>query len=133
MSFAVGQGLTLCITSLSLAVHPSKQALTLQTDTDISRIIIVPFHSNSRIRHPLYTGAEQSAYSNPRHAWLQDGSGVVVNSDDGVVRIVDFNGKVKASIGAHGLAAPQEQEAVPIVGELLRARYQADRGSSVVR
>lgn len=93
----------------------------------------MPLHSNQRLRHPLYTGAEQSAYSNPRHAWLDDGSGVVVSSEDGIIRIVDLNGKVKVSMGAHGIAAPQDQEPVPVVGEALRARYQADRGSSVVR
>lgn len=122
-----------CLCSLSIAVHPSKQALSLQTDTDISRIILVPFHSNERLRYPLYTSAEQSSYSNPRHAWLEDGSGVALSSDDGIVRIVDLNGKVKSSFGAHGLAAPPEQEPVPLVGEVLRARYQADRGSSVIR
>lgn len=114
-------------------MHPSKQALSLQTDTETSRIILLPFHSNERLRLPLYTGAEQSAFSNPRHAWLEDGSGVVVSSDDGIVRIVDLNGKVKSSYGAHGLAGPAEEEVTPIVSEVLRARYQADRGSSVVR
>lgn len=121
------------LSSLSIAIHPSKQALSLQTDTDISRIILLPFHSNERLRHPIYTSAEQSAFSNPRHAWLDDGSGVAVSSDDGIVRIVDLNGKVKSSYGAHGLAGPSEDEAVQVSSEALRARYQADRGSSVVR
>ncbi|CAD6568239.1 MAG: hypothetical protein CYPHOPRED_002442 [Cyphobasidiales sp. Tagirdzhanova-0007] len=119
--------------SLSLAIHPSGQAITAQTDTPISRILILPFHSTKRIRETLYTSAEQSAYSNPRHAWLDDGSGVAVSSDDGIIRIVDLNGKVKASISAHGVAAPPEHESIPITGELLRARYEADRGSSVIR
>ena len=119
--------------SLSLAIHPSGQAITAQTDTAISRIIVLPFHSSKRLRETLYTNAEQSVYSNPRHAWLQDGSGVAVSSDDGIVRLVDLNGKVKASLPAHGVAAPPEHEDIPITGELLRARYEADKGSSIIR
>ena len=121
------------LTSLSLAIHPWKQAISLQTDTAISRIIILPFHSSTRLRETLYTNAEQSAFSNPRHSWLSDGTGVVVSSDDGIVRIVDLNGKVRASYGAHGVAAANEDAEISISSETLRARFQADKGSSVVR
>lgn len=83
-------------------------------------------------RETLYTSAEQSEFSNPRHAWLPDGTAAIVSSDDGIVRLVDLNGKVRTSIPAHGIAAFQESE-VPVAGELLRAAYQSDRGSSVIR
>ena len=36
--------------SLSMAIHPSGEAITLQTDTPISRIILLPFHSEKRLR-----------------------------------------------------------------------------------
>lgn len=35
---------------LSMAIHPSRQAISLQTDTAICRIILLPFHSSSRLR-----------------------------------------------------------------------------------
>lgn len=89
------------------------------------------FLTGSR-RETLYTNAEQSEFSNPRHAWLPDGTGAVVSSDDGIVRLVDLHGKVKVSIPAHGVAAFQEADA-PVAGEFLRAAYQSDRGSSVIR
>ncbi|KAL7010068.1 hypothetical protein EMMF5_000087 [Cystobasidiomycetes sp. EMM_F5] len=116
---------------LNLAIHPSKKAISLQTDTATSRIIVLPFHSNERLRETLYTSSEQSDFSNPRHSWLPDGTGVAVSSDDGIVRIVDLNGKVKASYGAHGVAVPAGNE--NISSDVLRSRYQSERGSSVIR
>lgn len=108
----------------------------MQTDTPISRIIILPFHSEERLRQTSYTSAEQSEFSNPRHAWLPGGAGVAVSSDDGILRVVDLEGKIRSRISAHGLAASQDEEAIPGTGpasERLRAAYQSDRGSSVIR
>ena len=83
------------------------------------------------------------------HAWLPDGSAVAVSSDDGVVRVVDLDGKVRASIPAHGAAAPVDSETAarelremaaaadgalrPGSVQLLKARREAMVGSSVVR
>ncbi|EKG13995.1 hypothetical protein MPH_08869 [Macrophomina phaseolina MS6] len=48
------------------------------------------------------TMASQTAYSTPALAWRPDGSGVWVNSDDGVVRGVEAStGKVIASLKGH--------------------------------
>jgi hypothetical protein len=95
--------------------------------------MILPFHSTKRLRETLYTNAEQSIFSNPRHAWLADGSGVAVSSDDGILRIVDLDGRTKCSIPSHGVAAAAHDEETPLVSEVLRARYAAERGSSVIR
>ena len=48
------------------------------------------------------TMAPQTAYSTPAVAWRPDGSGVWVNSDDGVVRGIEASsGKVVASLQGH--------------------------------
>ncbi|GAA5886717.1 hypothetical protein JCM5296_006380 [Sporobolomyces johnsonii] len=121
---------------LSLSVHPRLPLLSLQTSTTAARILLYPFHSSARLL-TLHTTAQQSDYFNPRHAWLPSGAAVCVNSEDGIVRIVDLKGKVRCAKGAHGVAAPVEEveEGVSeeVRSERARARREQDRGSSVVR
>lgn len=133
--------------SLSLALHPSLPILSLQTSTASARILLYPFHSATRLL-TLHTSASQSDYFNPRHAWLPSGAGVVVNSEDGIVRLVDLQGRVRLARGAHGIAAPDEElehllaeegqdlsaeKRRELKSERARLRREADKGSSVVR
>ncbi|GAA6047451.1 hypothetical protein JCM3770_001311 [Rhodotorula araucariae] len=122
---------------LSIGLHPSLPLLSLQTSTASARILLYPFHSPTRLL-TLHTTASQSDYFNPRHAWLPDGSAAVVNSEDGIVRIVDLRGRVCLAAGAHGSAAPPDEgddaDAAPALrSERARLRREADKGSSVVR
>ncbi|KAF2022132.1 WD40 repeat-like protein [Aaosphaeria arxii CBS 175.79] len=49
------------------------------------------------------TMATQTAYSTPKLVWRPDGSGIYVNSDDGIVRGFEATtGKLMASLKAHG-------------------------------
>jgi WD40 repeat protein len=121
--------------SLSITLHPILPLLSLQTSTTNARILLYPFHSNTRLL-TLHTSASQSDYFNPRHAWLPSGAACVVNSEDGIVRVVDLNGKVVVSKGAHGPAAPLEDVegmSEELRSERARARREADKGSSVIR
>ncbi|KAM0748285.1 WD40 repeat-like protein [Meredithblackwellia eburnea MCA 4105] len=119
---------------LSMSIHPSLPILCLQTSTENARILLYPFHTDRRIT-TLFTTAEQSEFFTPRHAWTPDGTAVLVNSEDGVVRVVDLQGKVRARIGAHGAAGPLEEDEDEIAGRLerVRIRREGDRGSSVVK
>ncbi|GAA5863263.1 hypothetical protein JCM3774_000833 [Rhodotorula dairenensis] len=132
---------------LSISLHPTLPILSLQTSTASARLLLYPFHSATRLL-TLHTSASQSDYFNPRHAWLPSGAGVVVNSEDGVVRLVDLQGRVRLSRGAHGVAAPDEElehliaeegqdlsveRRRELKSERARLRREADRGSSVVR
>ncbi|GAA96991.1 uncharacterized protein L969DRAFT_235362 [Mixia osmundae IAM 14324] len=124
---------------LAMTWHPSKQYISLQTDTRISRIILVPPHSSERVR-TIYTSAEQSEWSVPRHHWLSRGTLVALTSDDGIVRLVDMKGRVISSYNAHGPLAPvpvdDSREEAPVyssTSEVVRARQEAERGSSIVR
>ncbi|GAA5985475.1 hypothetical protein JCM11641_007080 [Rhodosporidiobolus odoratus] len=122
---------------LSIGLHPTLPLLSLQTDTSNARILLYPFHSSTRLL-TLHTTASQSEYFNPRHAWLPSGAGVIVNSEDGVVRIVDLQGRVRVQKGAHGPAAPlegadAEGESEELKSARARARREADKGSSVIR
>lgn len=114
---------------LCIGIHPSLRHLSLQSDTPIARILVVPFHSSERLL-TLFTSSEQSIYSNPRHSWLSSGAAVAVSSDDGIVRIVDLRGKVRAAIHCHGAAAPGEAGEG---GEAVEVRRTLDKGASVVR
>ncbi|GAA5983325.1 hypothetical protein JCM10908_000242 [Rhodotorula pacifica] len=134
---------------LSISLHPTLPLLSLQTSTASARLLLYPFHSSTRLL-TLHTSASQSDYFNPRHAWLPSGAGVFVNSEDGVVRLVDLQGRVRLSRGAHGIAAPDEElqhllaedaeggtltaeKKLELKSERARLRREADRGSSVVR
>ncbi|BGP72559.1 hypothetical protein NBRC10513v2_005955 [Rhodotorula toruloides] len=121
---------------LSIGLHPTLPLLSLQTSTLSARILLYPFHSATRLL-TLHTTASQSDYFNPRHAWLPSGAGVVVNSEDGLLRIVDLRGRVRVSQGAHGAAAPPEDGeeglAEEVRSERARSRREADKGSSVIR
>ncbi|KAK4696783.1 hypothetical protein P7C70_g8317, partial [Phenoliferia sp. Uapishka_3] len=145
---------------LYITLHPTLPLLSLQTSTENSRILLYPFHSSQRLltlfttagpslfssfflpsfskqrntsltEPSLYSLAEQSEFTTPRHRWLPDGSSVLVNSEDGILRVVDLKGKVQARIGAHGIAGQMEVGGEE--GERARARREADRGSSVVK
>jgi len=122
--------------SLSITLHPLLPLLSLQTSTPSARLLLYPFHSATRLA-TLHTTAAQSDYFSPRHRWLPDGSAAVVNSEDGVVRVVDLQGRVRVFEGAHGAAAPregdEEGEGAGLRSERARLRREADRGSSVVR
>ncbi|GAA5943755.1 hypothetical protein JCM3775_000943 [Rhodotorula graminis] len=122
---------------LSITLHPTLPLLSLQTSTTSARLLLYPFHSSTRLA-TIHTTAAQSDYFSPRHAWLPDGSAAVVNSEDGVVRVVDVRGNVRVFQGAHGSAAPLEGgegegEGDELRSERARLRREADRGSSVVR
>lgn len=120
---------------MSISIHPSKLFLSCQTDTQIARIILLPFFSSNRLR-TLYTSADQSLFSTPRHAWLSS-SGIVLTSDDGIVRIIDVKGLAQVAIGAHGPAASLDED-VPegetaAMARARRALREADRGSSMIK
>ncbi|BGP16524.1 hypothetical protein JCM10213_001137 [Rhodosporidiobolus nylandii] len=121
---------------LSIALHPTLPVLSLQTSTSNARLLLYPFHSAVRVL-TLHTTASQSEYFAPRQSWLPSGAGVVVNSEDGLVRLVDLSGRVRVAKGAHGPAAPDEDvhegESEELKSERARARREKDRGSSVIR
>ncbi|ORY87476.1 WD40-repeat-containing domain protein [Leucosporidium creatinivorum] len=121
---------------LFITIHPHLPILALQTSTENSRILLYPFHSNLRLS-TLHTSAAQSDFFTPRHSWLPDGTAILVNSEDGVLRLVDLRDSVRARIGAHGVAAPTEEEENGITAEVrterARLRREQDRGSSVVK
>ncbi|BGP24940.1 WD40 repeat containing protein [Rhodotorula toruloides] len=121
---------------LSIGLHPTLPLLSLQTSTLSARILLYPFHTATRLL-TLHTTASQSDYFNPRHAWLPSGAGVVVNSEDGLLRIIDLRGRVRVSQGAHGAAAPaddgEEGLTEEVRSERARLRREADKGSSVIR
>ncbi|KAL1311177.1 hypothetical protein AAFC00_001374 [Neodothiora populina] len=72
----------------------ARAALALQ-DREAAAILI---HCN--------TLAPQTAYSTPALAWRPDGSGVWVNSDDGVVRGIEASsGKVVATLKGHDIGS----------------------------
>ncbi|KAK4048217.1 hypothetical protein OIV83_004922 [Microbotryomycetes sp. JL201] len=123
---------------LYMTLHPHLPIVALQTSTDNSRILLYPFHSSRRIL-TIYTTASQSEYTTTaRHCWAGDAA-VVVNSDDGVIRIVDLKSKVLARIGAHGQAAPVDEEdgndglSLELRTERARQRRERDKGSSVIK
>ena len=104
---------------LDVSLHPSGKYLSLQTGdhamsssitqaasssaSALSRILLFPLHSDQRAA-TLWTGAACSAYASPRHAWLPSGRGVWVNGEDGMVRLVDLQGKTRASVPIHGVS-----------------------------
>lgn len=107
----------------ALALHPSGKHLALLTGNhasgNLSRIFLYPFLDGER-KLTLWTGAcafpspvssflllsrsltrgswvffraACDQFSSPRMAWFPDGSAVAVTSDDGVVRVVDLQGR----------------------------------------
>lgn len=58
-----------------------------------------------------------------------------MTSDDGILRVVDLNSRVKLQIGAHGSATPLDEEdgAEEGRGERARRRLEKERGSSVIK
>ncbi|GJN90773.1 hypothetical protein Rhopal_003787-T1 [Rhodotorula paludigena] len=121
---------------LFITLHPTLPLLSLQTNTPSARILLYPFHSSTRLL-TLHTTASQSDYFAPRHAWLPSGSAVAVNSEDGALRLVDLRGRVRLLAGAHGAAAPPDEDEVALDAQLrserARLRREKDKGSSVIR
>ncbi|GAA5828733.1 hypothetical protein JCM11251_005855 [Rhodosporidiobolus azoricus] len=123
---------------LSIALHPTLPLLSLQTSTTNARLLLYPYNSSTRLL-TLHTTAQQSEYFAPRQTWLPSGAGVAVNSEDGIVRLVDLQGRVRLAKGAHGPAAPLEvvegegDVSEELKTERARARREADKGSSVIR
>ncbi|KAL7413766.1 WD40-repeat-containing domain protein [Mrakia frigida] len=91
---------------LSLALHPGGKHIALLTGNhasgNLSRIFLYPFLDGER-KLTLWTGASCDEFSSPRMAWFPDGSAVAVTSDDGAVRVVDLQGRVRSTIAAHGV------------------------------
>lgn len=57
-----------------------------------------------------------------------------MTSDDGIIRLVDLNSRVKLQIGAHGSATPLEDEGEEEGrSERARRRLEKERGSSVIK
>ncbi|WFD00768.1 hypothetical protein MYAM1_003520 [Malassezia yamatoensis] len=109
---------------LDLSLHPSGQYLCAQTGDHVaaqrgspgdqsvslgslnsgdslSRLLILPLFSQMR-RTTLWTEAPSSTFSNPRHAWCENGCQVWVTGEDGLLRQISIQGKVTASIPCHG-------------------------------
>jgi hypothetical protein len=77
--------------NMTAAAQQARVALVLQ-DREAAAIVI---HCT--------TMAPQTQYSTPALAWRPDGSGVWVNSDDGVIRGIEAStGKVVANLEGHG-------------------------------
>lgn len=130
--------------SLHMTIHPVLPILSLQTSTENARVLLYPFHSAQRLA-TIHTTASQSEFTTARHCWTPDGGAVLVNSDDGVLRLVDVHENVLARVGAHGQAAPfdeddgeqsrrqQEEESIVVRTERARLRRERDKGSSVIK
>ncbi|KAJ9475290.1 WD_REPEATS_REGION domain-containing protein [Pseudozyma hubeiensis] len=108
---------------LSLTLHPSSNLICIQTgdhtptslsssttsstSSTLSRLLLLPALSSRRAL-TIFTGVSTSSYASPRHSWLPDGSACWLNSEDGVLRLVDLKGKTRASVLAHGIDASGE-------------------------
>lgn len=69
-------------------------------------LLVVQDREAAAIQIQCTTMAPQTAYSTPTLAWRPDGSGVWVNSDDGVVRGVEAStGKVVATLKGHEIGS----------------------------
>lgn len=64
--------------------------------------------------------------------WTSDGKHCILNSDEGLVQVVNIDGRTVGSLKAHGLAAVDVSE-YPKGSEEVRALWSKERGSSVVR
>ncbi|WFD44827.1 hypothetical protein MPSI1_003498 [Malassezia psittaci] len=73
----------------------------LNTGNSLSRLLIMPLFSSMR-RMTLWTEAPSSTFSNPRHAWCENGCQVWVTGEDGILRQISLLGEVSASIPCHG-------------------------------
>ncbi|KAF2756339.1 WD40 repeat-like protein [Pseudovirgaria hyperparasitica] len=82
-----------------------KNVITSQEPTQASQArteLLVADREEAAIMISCNTMASQTAYSTPILVWRPDGSGVWVNSDDGVIRGVDSSsGKVVAQLKGH--------------------------------
>lgn len=107
---------------LSISIHPSNKFISIQTGDhsttntsslnstnsssnsiqNISKILIFPFLSGERVS-TLYTSIETSNYLNPRHCWSGKGDSIWLNSQDGFLRCLDLDGKIRCKVKAHGI------------------------------
>lgn len=123
---------------LFLTLHPLGTHIGIQTgdhsipttgyapaSSSLSRILLLPVLSSSRTA-TLWTGVASSGFATNRHAWLKDGTGAWLTGEDGLLRLVDMAGKVRACIPAHGAAAEAHQRAT--LGTLLSGRNGRDGG-----
>lgn len=119
---------------LYITIHPTLPILCLQTSTENSRLLLYPFHSAQRIS-TLFTTIEQGDYSTPRHCWLKDGTGVLLSSEDGMIRCIDMQGRIVLKLGAHGGVSPLEEgeEAEGNRSDRIKIRKEIERGSSVIK
>ncbi|KAH7126983.1 quinon protein alcohol dehydrogenase-like superfamily [Dendryphion nanum] len=64
--------------------------------------LLVRDREDAAIKISVNTMAPQSKYSTPTLRWRPDGTGIYVNSDDGIIRGLDMaTGKLKASLEGH--------------------------------
>lgn len=112
---------------LFLSLHPLGTHIGIQTgdhsipttgyapaSSSLSRILLLPVLSSKRTT-TLWTGVSSSGFATNRHAWLKDGTAAWLTGEDGLLRLVDMMGKIRASVPAHGAAAEAYQRAfVPL-------------------
>ncbi|PWN90526.1 WD40 repeat-like protein [Acaromyces ingoldii] len=125
---------------LFLTLHPLGTHIGIQTgdhsipttgyapaSSSLSRILLLPVLSSKRTA-TLWTGVASSGFATNRHAWLKDGTGAWLTGEDGLLRLVDMAGKVRACIPAHGAAAEAHQRAT--LGTLLTTSW--SRGGNTI-
>ncbi|KAI5808778.1 WD40-repeat-containing domain protein [Peziza echinospora] len=95
---------SISFTPMALSPHPKNpRHLAILTDTvPIMKFLLMETYTG-KILVECFTGAAQSPYSTAALSWRPDGTGVWVNSDDGVVRGIEArSGKVVAVLGGGG-------------------------------
>ncbi|GAK66649.1 uncharacterized protein PAN0_014c4872 [Moesziomyces antarcticus] len=96
---------------LSLSLHASGLYICIQTgdhsSSSSSRLLLLQPLSGVRAA-TVWTGLETGTFGTPRHSWLPSGRACWLNSEDGVLRLVDLGGKTRATVLAHGLVAPDQ-------------------------
>lgn len=109
---------------LHLTLHPLGSHIAIQTgdhsmptsgyapaSSSLSRILLMPLLSSQRTA-TLWTGIASSGYSSNRHAWLPDGSAAWLTSEEGVLRLIDTQGKIRSTVHAHGTTATSTDNGV---------------------
>lgn len=123
---------------MHLTLHPTGNHLCIQTgdhsipstgyaahsSSSLSRILILPLLSSLRST-TLWTGVESSGFATIRHEWLPDGSAAWITSEEGIARLIDTQGKIRAKVSAHGAAAEAD--------EMRRAATWTRGGNSLIK
>lgn len=113
---------------LSIASHPTHPSLLSlltgahSSTSSTSQLLLLPLFSDRR-RGTIHTGVPTSEHFSPRQAWLRDGSGVYITSEEGFLRLYDTQGKERCLIGVHGVAAADNGEG----GSTMSAEEKAKR------